>query len=379
MKKAKNFGFGSDQVMLRDSAIKFFRDYGGADKLHKLVAGNPSPERAPECLWNQNAWNQMVELGWTTLALPERCGGIGMGTVAVAALVEELGRAALPCPLVETINASYLLAACETEAADAVLNEIAAGKAVGMAITNKAGSWELADTNIQAQDATLNGSAYFVQNAKKVAGFVVKAKSDNGIGLYYVEASAAGLTIAPDSIVDLTRDQAQLHFDKVKATLIAASGSAEAALANAEPYWLTVLAADMVGAADWQMQTTIEYAKTREQFGHPIGFFQAVKHPIVNMMLKIDEAKSLLYNAAHALDTEPAMATTYARMAKSSAADTAVFCSNRSIQLHGGIGFTWECYLHLYFKRQMHNQMLYGDAKYQRAKLADSLIGPVAA
>ncbi|HET8708059.1 MAG TPA: acyl-CoA dehydrogenase family protein, partial [Pseudomonadales bacterium] len=154
MKKAKNFGFGSDQVMLRDSAKKFFRDYGGADKLHKLVAGNPSPERAPECLWNPAAWNQMVELGWTTLALPERCGGLGMGTVAVAALVEELGRAALPCPLVETINASYLLSACETEAADAILDTIASGTAVSLAVTNKAGSWAHADTDVQANGDT---------------------------------------------------------------------------------------------------------------------------------------------------------------------------------------------------------------------------------
>ncbi|HET8707278.1 MAG TPA: acyl-CoA dehydrogenase, partial [Pseudomonadales bacterium] len=205
------------------------------------------------------------------------------------------------------------------------------------------------------------------------------AKSASGVGLYYVSADAKGLTITPDAIVDLTRDQAHLSFNNVAATLVAEAGAGEAALEKAEAYWLTVLSADMVGAADWQLQTTTEYAKTREQFGHPIGFFQAVKHPIVNMMLKIDEAKSLLYNAAHALDTEPAMAATYARMAKSSAADTAIFCSNRSIQLHGGIGFTWECYLHLYFKRQMHNQMLYGDAKYQRAKLADILMGPAAA
>jgi len=379
MKKAKNFGFGTDQVMLRDSAKKFFRDFGSTDKLHKLVAGNPAPERAPECLWDQSAWNQMVELGWTSLALPERCGGIELGSVAVAALVEELGRTALPCPLVETINASYLLAACGSEAADSVLNDIAAGKAVSMALTNQDGSWEAGDTAVEATNDALTGTAYYVQNAQKVAGFVVKARTAGGIALYYVDADAAGLSLTPDAIVDLTRDQARVQFNQVAARLVAAPGTAEAALAQAEPYWLMVLAADMVGAADWQLQATTDYAKTREQFGHPIGFFQAVKHPIVNMMLKIDEAKSLLYNAAHALDTEPAMAPVYARMAKSSAADTAVYCSNRSIQLHGGIGFTWECYLHLFFKRQMHNQMLYGDAKYQRAKLADSLIGPAAA
>ena len=109
------------------------------------------------------------------------------------------------------------------------------------------------------------------------------------------------------------------------------------------------------------------------QFEHPIGFFQAVKHPIVNMMLAVDRARSLTYAAACAIDHEPDDALRLARMAKAAAADAAAFCSDRSIQLHGGIGFTWECDVHLYFKRQKHNQLLYGDATYQRAKLAEQL------
>jgi alkylation response protein AidB-like acyl-CoA dehydrogenase len=133
---------------------------------------------------------------------------------------------------------------------------------------------------------------------------------------------------------------------------------------------LTIVAADMCGAAEWQLQTTVAYAQVRTQFEHPIGFFQAVKHPLVNMMLEVDRTRSLVYAAACAVDTEPDKAEEYARMAKASAADMAAFCSGRSVQLHGGIGFTWECDVHLYFKRQLHNQLLFGDAAYQRAKLA---------
>ena len=161
------------------------------------------------------------------------------------------------------------------------------------------------------------------------------------------------------------------------AELVAAD--AGVALQQAMPAVWTMVAADMVGAAEWQLQTTVEYARVRKQFDRELGFFQAVKHPLVNVMLAIDQTKSLVYNAACALDSEPESAARSAHMAKASASDMAAFASSRSVQFHGGIGFTWECYIHLYFKRQMHNQMLWGDAGYHRAKLADLVIGPVAA
>ena len=178
-----------------------------------------------------------------------------------------------------------------------------------------------------------------------------------------------------DTITDLTRDQAHISFDNVAAIQVCANGLA--ALGEALPAIWTVLAADMVGAAEWQLQTTVEYVGTRQQFDHPLGFFQAVKHPLVNVMLQIDQAKSLVYNAACAIDSEPERAAQYAHMAKASASDMAALASGRSVQLHGGIGFTWECFVHLYFKRQKHSQMLFGDAAWHRARLADIVIGPL--
>ena len=134
----------------------------------------------------------------------------------------------------------------------------------------------------------------------------------------------------------------------------------------------------MVGAGEWLLQTTSEYARTRVQFDRNIGFFQAIKHPLVNLMIEIDDAKSLTYNAACGFDVGDAQAFDLARMAKSRASDMAVFSGSRAVQFHGGIGFTWEAYVHIYFKRQMHSQILFGDGRYQRAQLAQTVISSVA-
>jgi alkylation response protein AidB-like acyl-CoA dehydrogenase len=261
------------------------------------------------------------------------------------------------------------------------LDRIAAGEAASLAATNADGSWEAGDTDVTATPVAggvrLDGTASFVQDARKASFFVVSAKGPEGVGLYAVSAGAAGVTIVPDRIVDLTRDQASVRLAGVvvdAAAIVAPAGKGAAALDAATPAILTIVAADLCGAAEWQLQTTTEYAKTRVQFDRPIGFFQAVKHPLVNMMLAVDRARSLAYAAACAIDHEPDDALRLARMAKAAASDAAAFCSDRSVQLHGGIGFTWECDVHLYFKRQKHNQVLYGDAAHQRAKLAAALL-----
>jgi alkylation response protein AidB-like acyl-CoA dehydrogenase len=215
-----------------------------------------------------------------------------------------------------------------------------------------------------------------VQDARKCDAFLVSARSEGGVGLYLVAAEAA--TISPDQIIDLTRDQASVAFDQAPAVMVAAPGRGDTALLNALPAMLCVLSADMVGAGEWLLQTTTEYAKTRVQFDRPLGFFQAVKHPLVNLMIEIDDARSLTYNAACAVDVGAADALTLARMAKSRASDMAVFSGSRAVQFHGGIGFTWECYVQLFFKRQMHSQTLLGDARYHRTRLADELIGTAA-
>jgi alkylation response protein AidB-like acyl-CoA dehydrogenase len=371
----RNFGFGEDETMLRDSAQKFFSDHCSADKIHALVAHDHNVHRSNDCLWDKNLWQQIVELGWTAVCVPESAGGVGMPLVAAVALAEESGKAAFPSPLLSTFNATFVLNACRSEAATRALGDIAGGKATSLSITDEKGSWDPAKTDVVVRDGQLNGTSYFVQDARKADQFVISARHSDGVGLYLIDSNADGVQIIPDSIIDLTRDQAHIEFNAAKAVELAAPGSGDKAIHQAMPAILCVVSADMVGAGEWLLQTTVEYAKTRVQFDRPLGFFQAVKHPLVNVMLDIDRAKSLTYNAACAVETDPENAEKYARMAKSQAGDMAVFSSSRAVQFHGGIGFTWECYVHLFFKRQMHNQVLYGDARYHRARLADMLIG----
>lgn len=384
MSQPANFGFGSEEQMVRDAAAKFLKDTLPVDRLRALVAGNHVDAYESDVqpvAWDEGHWARCVELGWTALAVPETAGGAELPWIAVATLAEEAGRAALPSPLQSTLAATAVLRAalnCGCSTGTRALERIASGTAAALATSGVTGDWDCDGVDVCATEHNgsikLSGSAYFVQDARKVAFFVVAANEGDGIGLFIVAADAPGLTIVPDRITDLTRDQAVVRFDSVETEAgarVATADTGARVLAAATPAILTVLAADMVGAAEWQLQTTAEYARVRKQFGHEIGFFQAVKHPIVNMMIDIDRARSLVYAAACAQDKDPTNAARLAHMAKAAASDMAAFCASRSVQLHGGIGFTWECDVHIWFKRQKHSQMLYGDGAWHRAKLAE--------
>ncbi|MFM7275188.1 MAG: acyl-CoA dehydrogenase family protein [Gammaproteobacteria bacterium] len=375
-----NFGFGEEEQMLRDGARRFFAEHLPADRLHRLVAADHEPMRTPACHWDPAIWQQMAALGWTAIAVPERAGGAGMPAVAALALAEEAGRAAFPGPLVPTLQASHLLAACGTPEADAALARIAAGEAATLALSDARGDWRGGTPGSEWRNGRLHGTAPWVQDARKAAFFVVKARAPSGLALLLVESGAEGLGILPDAIVDLTRDQARLRFDGAEVSAVLAEGdAARAALAASEAALYALVAADLCGAAEWLLQTTAEYARVRKQFDRQIGFFQAIKHPLVDVMMQIDQARSLGYEAAAAIDHEPSQALRLAHMAKAAAAEAAGFGAGRAVQFHGGIGFTWECQVHLWFKRQLHNQMLYGDAVWHRARLADLVLGPVGA
>ena len=148
----KNFGFGEDETMLRDSARKFFSDNCSADKIHNLVATDPNIHRSIDCVWDKNLWQQIVELGWTAVCVSESAGGIGMPAVAAVALAEEVGKAAFPSPLLSTFNATFVLNHCQSEAATAALGEIAEGKATTLAITNQEGSWDASATDVSVNN-----------------------------------------------------------------------------------------------------------------------------------------------------------------------------------------------------------------------------------
>jgi alkylation response protein AidB-like acyl-CoA dehydrogenase len=384
MSQPKDFGFHEEETMLRDSARKFLKDHVDVTALRAMLPPShvEAYETSPQPVaFDEGLWRRMIELGWTAVAVPEAAGGIGMKMVAIAALAEEIGKACLPSPLAATLAATLVVRECNGAPALALLERIAGGTTATLATTGESGAWELSETGVRAERVksggyVLDGTAWFVQDARKADELVTAARVDGRVGLFAVAVDAPGVRILPDQIVDLTRDQARVVLERVEiapAAVLAEPAGGMAALEASLAGRLTLLAADMTGAAEWQLQTTVEYAKVRKQFDRPIGFFQAVKHPLVDMMVDIDRARSLVYNAACAIDIEPERALTFARMAKAAASDAAAFCSGRSVQLHGGIGFTWECDVQIWFKRQKHSQQLLGDASYQRARIADTL------
>ena len=382
----KDFGFGEDEAMLRDLARKLLDERMPVDTLRRLVAPAPEPvyDQGERSSWDEDLWKEIVDLGWTGLAVGEAEGGADIPLVGIAALVEEVGRHALPSPLLPTLAATLVLRAVGGEVAKGLQARIAQGTTASLAITNERGSWEPADAPLEAREEggalMLSGTACFVQDGFKADLLLATARLGTDVVLCAVERDASGLRLDADHIHDLTRDQATAHFDGVRVEASAiVSRDAETALRAAWPALLVLVTADLCGTSEWQLQTTVEYAKQRKQFDREIGFFQAVKHPLVNAMVEIDRARSLLYHAACEIDVGSEDAETAARMAKSAASDAGAFMSDRSVQLHGGIGFTWECDVHIFFKRSMHNQALLGDGVHQRKKLADVLIGPVGA
>lgn len=370
MTQPRDFGFDEETGMLKDAAQRFFEEKRPLEKMRPHLAGTEDPYHgsARTTWFDQDNWREVQALGWHLLAVPEDAGGIGMGLVAATAIQEEIGRAACPTPLTGTLQATFVLRQANAKALQA---RIAEGASMAIAIHGEDGSLEPGSTDVTANGTRLTGTSWYVQDIQKADMFIVSARSERGVGLYLVDASKCDLQ--QDKIVDLTRDQGRIVMNDTEAELITEPGKGEEVLTRVLPAILTLLSADMVGAAEWQLQATADYAKVRSQFDRPIGFFQAVKHPIVNMMISVDETRSLVYNSACAFDHDPEDALRCALMAKASASETASFCSNRSTQLHGGIGFTWESDVQIYHKRQMHSQFLHGDASWHRSKLAELL------
>lgn len=383
MTTTTDFGFGEDEAQLRDVVRRFLAEQFPVTSLRELVASDPASvyEHGAETCWDRSIWAGLVDMGLTALAVPERAGGTPISMAGLAAVVEEAGFRALPSPLASTIAATLVLNRCDTAATQPWLTDIAGGATATLATTDSSGSWRASDCSIEAtahgDGYRLSGRAAFVQDAAKSDSYLVLCRAGDTDLLVMVASGAEGLTIERDHIHDLTRDQARLHFDSVPVDAAAVvSTTATSTLAEAWPGVLVIAAADLCGSAEWLLETTVGYATDRVQFDRPIGFFQAVKHPIVNVMIDIDRAKSLVYHAASVVGQGGAGAETAARMAKGAASDAASFAADRTIQLHGGIGFTWEHDAHIYFKRVMHGQAIYGDGPFQRRRLAEAMIGP---
>jgi alkylation response protein AidB-like acyl-CoA dehydrogenase len=253
----RDFGFDEEIGMLKDAAARFFAEKQPLVQLRPHLEGTEDPYRGGERVgwYDVRSWQEMIELGWHLLAVPEHVGGLGMGLVAAVAIQEEIGRAACPTPLTSTLLATFMLRQADARTALARVGE---GASMALAIFGEDGTPDLNGTDVRVTGDRLNGVSWYVQDPQKADEFVVAARREEGIGLYCVQSSA--VEIERDRIVDLTRDQGRIVLNNVEAELIAEPGNGESVLAASLPAILTLFAADMAGAAEWQLQATAEYA-----------------------------------------------------------------------------------------------------------------------
>ncbi len=376
-----DFGVGEEHELLRESARRFLAERSSIDQVRKVAA---SPEGFDRALWKE-----IGELGWLGLVLPETLGGAGLGWLHQALLFEEMGRAMLPSPYLGHLLATEALRTAGSEAQQARwLPALASGERIAtLAFVEPNTGWEpdrVAASAEPAKESKSRGAGHVLWGDKahvvgaQFADLVVAPfhLPDGTVVLFAVEADARGLRTTPEVGVDPTRRTARVRFDSVHVEPDAMlTGDGRDALERVYLRGYAMLAAEMVGAAEAALELTRTYAIDRKQFGKPIGAFQAVKHPIVDMMIEIEMARSHAYAAAAALDHAPEQAELRARMAKASASDAFAGAVRKAIQLHGGFGFTIDCDAHWYFKRALWTRAMLGDAVHHRRVLAEALFG----
>ncbi len=326
-------------------------------------------------------WAEMAELGWPGLALPEAWGGQGLGIVELAVLFEEMGYALAPSPLFSNTIAGLALTLCGSDdQRERWLRPLAVGEKRGTPALWDAGSPAspggfTMEAKADGDGIVLDGEKVLVMDAAS-ADFFVVATSDGKRHL--VESGASGVSIEAEPSIDLTRRLYTVGFDGVR---VAAADSMPAE--GAEYYSVffrlcVALSAESTGVAQRTMEIAVEYAKDRKQFDRPIGSYQAVSHRCAQMLLEIENARSAVYGAAWAADAEPESLPLAASMAKAYASDAGWRVPDASIQVHGGIGFTWEHDLHFFLKRGRANASLFGDAKWHRERVADAVLAKAA-
>ncbi|MEU6662870.1 acyl-CoA dehydrogenase family protein [Streptomyces sp. NPDC046821] len=320
-----------------------------------------------------DAWEPLAEgVGAAGLGVPEELGGFGGGTVETYVVMEELGRALSPVPyLASAVLATQALVAAGDGPAAELLPALTEGTAVGALAWAENGSWEPDAIRATVRDGRLTGvKEHVLTGAGLPDTLLVFARGDDGLGLY--EVAPADTEFTPLPTMDQSRPQARVVFDGAPARLLSAEG--DRILARVRDLACTALAAEQTGAAAQALADTVQYAKDRVQFGRPIGSFQAVKHRIADLHVQVEYARSLALAAAHA-DAEPALAAA----AKSACSEAYATVAGEMIQLHGGIGITWEHQAHLHFKRAHADRQLFGAPSAHRAHLAERLgLMPVA-
>ena len=366
-----DFDLSKPQKLLKESARALLSRECGPGRVRELME--------TETAHDEGLWRALAEQGWTGLVVGEEQGGLGLGLVEMAAVAEEMGRACLPGAFLSTLFAAALIERAGSDEQRAkYLEPVAAGESKAtVALLEEGASWDVDAVKLEASreggSFTLDGRKLFVPDAGVADELVCVARDGDSLVLLPVGREAEGLTVKPMPSMDATRKLYEVNFEGVsvgEGDALGADGDARGALRGALEVATAVLCVEMVGGMQWVLDTTVEYAKTRQQFGRTIGSFQAVQHMCADMLLLTESARSAAYYAAWALTEDDPAARAAVSVAKAYCSDAYREVANRGVQVHGGIGFTWEHDLQLYYKRSKSSETLFGDATFHRERLA---------
>ncbi|MAE97435.1 MAG: acyl-CoA dehydrogenase [Deltaproteobacteria bacterium] len=374
-----DFRFTDEQEELREMARAFLSEVSGSEQVRAAMASELGHD--PE------VWKRIgSELGWPSVHIPEEYGGLGLGDVELVALMETMGESVLCSPFFATVclGANALLVAGSEEQKRARLPAIAEGQVTAtLAHAERGGGWDSADVTTtyrrEADEIRLSGTKRFVVDGHVADLVVVSARAEGsagreGLALFLVPGDAPGLVRTLLPTMDQTRHLAELELAEVRLPAEARLGEAGAeALDEILQRAAVALAAEQVGGAQRCLEMSVAYAKEREQYGRPIGSFQAIKHKCADMMVKVEAARSALYYAACVAAESGESLALAASMAKSAASDAYFFNAGAALQIFGGVGFTWEYDIHLYFKRARSSTALLGDVVHHRERIARAL------
>lgn len=375
------FGLTQEQEMIRAQANEFLKKECPTSVVRALM-------EEPHA-FSVDLWEKMSGLGWTGLVIPEQYGGEGLSFVELAVLLEEMGGALVPGAYFSSILAGLLLLeAGNEEQKQTWLPKLAKGKArATLAVAEYGASWNPASIASTASQSSagyvVNGTKLFVPDAHAADVIIAAVKTGgpsgaaDGISLVLIDPNAEGVSITPLKATDQTRRLYEVKFEGVRITtgqMLGTPGYVSTSLAKVLDKAAIALCAEMVGGAQRVLDMCVEFTKSRVQFGRPIGSFQSIQHRCADMMLAVESSRSAVYAAAWAASEEKDDLPLYASIAKAYTSDTYSTVSAQAIQIHGGMGFTWEHDAHLYLKRAKADQFTYGDAVYHRERVA-ALIG----
>src|SRR5215468_1672877 len=361
-------GVSEEHEELRASVRRFLADRAPISRVRELMETEDGLDRA---VWDHAAG----QLGLQAMAIPEAYGGAGFTFAEQAIVLEELGAALYTGPYLASavLAATALLSSPDEGARKDLLPGIAAGETIAtLAFTEDDGSWEPASIRTTAVKSgtgwNLDGHKSFVLDGATAGLILVVAATDAGLSLFAVEGDAVARTALP--ALDQTRQLARLEFAGVTGRLIGSPGDAAAVLDRTLDVAAIALAAEQLGGAQRALDMAVEYAKMRRQFGRPIGSFQAIKHRCADLLLEVESLRSAVIYAAAAVAEDSDEIPVVAPLVKAYASETYFHVAAENIQIHGGIGFTWEHDAHLYFKRAKSSELFLGDASYHRERLA---------